>query len=145
MALSIPKEADYFILPNNVIPGVPKAAYLAHATNFPQIGHLVRRETAQDSEWDLATTDENFSGMIVAVNANRSVLSIAELLPGTTIILPTTGAVALGDKVEANATPLAAVGSMGISRGQVVVDNVNGVGAVVDLLSGGAATATVRF
>lgn len=139
MALAVPMQADYFILEYNVLPGVPKSGYT------PRIGHLVRRETAQDNEWDVATTDEVFSGIVVAVNANSTVISVAELVPGTTIVLPTTGVVALGNKVEANATPLTAVGTMGISRGQVVVDNTNGVGVVIDLNPAGTDTATVRF
>lgn len=139
MAISMPKEADYFILPYNVVPGVPKSSYT------PVIGHLVKREAAQDSEWDLSTTDETFSGIVVAVNANSTKISVAEFVAGTTIVLPTTGTVALGDKVEATSTALAAVGSMGIQRTVVQTDNTNGVGLVVDLLPGGAATATVRF
>lgn len=133
------KSGDYFILDTNVVPGVPKAAYT------PRIGHLVRRETAQDNEWDLATTDEVFAGIIVAVNSNNTVISVAELIPGTTIILPFAAPPALGDKVEAGATALVDVGTMGIQRTLCVVDNLNGVGAVIDVSPVGANTGTVRF
>jgi hypothetical protein len=135
----MPKESDYFILEWNVVPGVPKSSYT------PVVGHLVRRETAQDSEWDLSVANEVPAGIVVAVNANSTKISVAEFVAGVTIVLPTTGVVALGDKIETNATALATVGSMTIQRGQVVVDNTNGVGTVVDLNPAGTATATVRF
>lgn len=139
MALTVPKEGDYFILADNVVPGVPKSGYT------PRIGHLVKRETAADNEWDLSTTDEVFAGIIVAVNANNTKISVAELRAGTSIILPTTGVVALGNKVWADGgAALADVGTMGIQRTRVEVDS-SGVGTVVDLNPAGSATATVRF
>lgn len=139
MALAIPRQADYYILPDNVVPGVPKSGYT------PVVGHLVRRETAQDTEWDVSVANEVPSGFVVAVNANSTKISVAELRDGVTLVLPTTGAVALGDKVETTATALADVGTTTLQRGQVVVDNTNGVGTVVDLNPAGSATATVRF
>lgn len=139
MAISMPKEADYFILEYNVTPGVPKSGYT------PVKGHLVRRETAQDNEWDLCTTDEAFSGIVVAVNANSTVISVAEFVPGTSVVLPTTGAIALGDKVWADGgAALADVGTTGIQRTRVEA-SATGVGLVVDLNPAGSATATVRF
>ena len=139
MALTIPKEADYFILADNVVPGVPKSGYT------PRVGHLVKRETAADNEWDLSTTDEVFAGIVVAVNANNTKMSIAELRAGTSIVLPTTGTVALGDAVWADGgAALATVGSWTIQRTRVEV-SVTGIGSVVDLNPAGTDTATVRF
>lgn len=139
MAISMPMQADYYILEYNMVPGVPKSGYT------PVKGHLVRRETAQDNEWDLCTTDEVPAGIVEAVNTNSTKITVAEFVAGTTVVLPTTGAVALGDKIEATNTALAAVGTTGLQRTVVQTDNTNGVGTVIDLNPAGSATATVRF
>jgi hypothetical protein len=146
MSLTVPRHADYYILDYNMVSGVPKAAYT------PLKGDLVQRETAQANEWDVCAATENPAGIVEIVGPSAGsgaiqgvvTITVAELLPGTTLVLPTTGAIALGNKVRASAGGRVAVGTSGLTRTEVEAD-VGGVGAVVELTPAGANTATVRF
>lgn len=136
MAITVASTGDHYILGHNMVAGVPKAAYAATAAK----GHLVRRETAADNEWDLCAATENPAGIVESVNSQTGILTIAEFGDGVTLILPTTGVIALGNKVRATATALGTT----VARGVVEAD-AGGVGVVIDLLPAGADTATVRF
>lgn len=147
MAFNVTTLGDYFNLGWNVKPKVPKSGYT------PAVGHLVIQDTSIANGVDLIAADENPYGIVISVDswsaaAPTSPISVAELLPGTEIMLPTTGTVNKGDKIEGNGTALAQMGT-GQSRTPVRADNANGVGQVIGSGAGespaGANTCVVRF
>lgn len=104
MALTSTRSADFPILADgqNVVPGVPKSGYTAAQ------GHLVKREFAQNDEWDLCANTEVPAGLVLATPGNGTI-SIAELKDGVTLILQHDGSIVaadLGKTVTATATAL---------------------------------------
>jgi hypothetical protein len=136
MALTTPFAGDYWNLGWNTTAGRPKSGYT------PAVGHLVVRENAAANEWDLIAANEPPTGYVFSINSSNGVISVAMLVPGTKLILPTTGTVALGDKVEYGGTAL----STGpVARTVVQEDNTNGGGRITALTPAGADTAEVTF
>jgi hypothetical protein len=146
MALSSATSGDYLNLGYNILPCVPKSGYT------PVKGNLVRRETAANNEVDVIAVDEPPFGIVMTVGpaatgGTPAVCGVAQFVPGVTVILPNANGLqpALGDKVEADAGGMVAVGSTGLTRTRVRTDNTNGVGTVIALNSGGTDTVTVAF
>lgn len=140
MALTIAKQGDYFLLEDNVLPGVPKAGYT------PVIGNLVITDATLDNCYDLAANTEEPDGIVVTLNANATVMGVALLVPGTTIILPNANGAqpAKGDFISADAGGMVAVGTMGINRTRIAT-KVGGTKLVVIALNpAGADTVTAR-
>lgn len=138
MALLTTRAQDTYIMRDgwNVVPGVPKAAYT------PVKGHLVFRTNNVNDEWDLAVAGSNPGGIVESVNNSNGTISVAEFLPGVSIILQhdQVGGPALGDKVQTTATAL------GTTIGRTVVTtNAGGVGRITALTPRGAGTVEVTF
>jgi hypothetical protein len=87
----------------NVLPGVPKAAYT------PAKGHLVHKEFAQANEWDLCANGEVPEGLIESTNSGNGTISVIDLRGGATLILEHDGSCVLGQSVQATATALGTV------------------------------------
>jgi hypothetical protein len=133
---------DDFILNHNCQTKVPKSGYT------PVAGHLVIIDTSIANGVDVCAVNENPYGIITWVAPDATYCTVAEFLGGTTIVLPFSGSVALGDKVECDGAALAATGTSGPSRGVVRTDNSNGVGVVIATGSSspaGTGTCVVRF
>ena len=145
MAFTTFVGGDYYNLGWNMKAKVPKSGYT------PAVGHLVILDSSIANGVDIITTNENPYGLVVSIDSwsstnTTSPITVAELVPGTEIVLPTTGSIAKGDKIEYGGTAL----STGVvPRTVVQTDNSNGVGVVVAAGAGespaGANTAVVRF
>lgn len=136
---------DHFNHGDNVYTKVPKSGYT------PAIGHLVVLDASIANGVDLIAANEAIYGIVVAFGTwsasnTGGTISVAKFTPGSRIVLPTTGVIAKGDKVEYGGTAL----STGVvPRTVVQADNTNGNGFVVAAGAGespaGADTAVVEF
>lgn len=138
-SLALRSTGDYFILDANCIPGKPKSGWT------PALGELVKRETAQDNEWDVCADTENPQGIVISTNGATGMVGIAEFVDGTQIILPTAGTVALNDDIRVDDGGLTTVGTANFQRTRVEAGAGGGVGTVIALDPFGADTATVAF
>jgi hypothetical protein len=140
MAFTTVRAGDRYILPDdgNIKPKKPKAGWTA------LVGDLVIQDTSVASGVDEITTAENPYGIVESVNNDNGTLSVAEFYPGAEIELPTTGAVALGDKIEFGS----ATHGTTLDRTTVQADNTNGTGIVIAVDADtphGTGHAVVRF
>lgn len=135
MALLTTRSQDHYILRTNIVPGVPKAGYT------PAKGHLVFRTNNQADEWDLAVNGSNPSGLVESTNSGNGTISVAQLVPGTSLILQQDGSCVLGNTIQTTATAL------GTTIGRTVVKDAiaAGVGRVVALNPRGTNTVEVAF
>ncbi|HEY9016242.1 MAG TPA: hypothetical protein VIM84_14410 [Gemmatimonadales bacterium] len=145
MSLSVAQVGDYYILDFNMVAGTPLAAYVAGTpTGGPAKGHLLVRDTSTGPNvWDFAADTEPPVGFLEQDNRLGGIITLALLVPGVQLILPTSaagGAIALGDKVVAT-------GAVDSTTGRSVVkkDNTNGVGRVNAINPAGTNTASVVF
>lgn len=117
----------------------------------PVPGHLVLLDASIANAVDIIAANENPYGIIDSIGNwtatnTGALITVAEFVPGTEIVLPTTGTIAKGDKIEYGGTPLS---GGAVPRTVVQADNSNGVGVVIAAGAGespaGADTAVVRF
>ena len=116
----------------------------AHSGYTPVVGDLVQVETGGPFEVDVIVANENPYGIVISTNQGSGFPTVAELVAGAQLVLPYTGTVNLGDKIE---------GSGGgsdttLNRTIVRTDNSSGVGTVIALDGDtpyGTGYCTVRF
>lgn len=128
--MSIQKSTwgDDFIREDNIHPVVPKSGYTA------ALGDLVTRDNTLDNCVDACAVNERIWGIVLSLNGDGTVLSVAELKDGCRIVLPYISAPSIGDAVESDNSRA----SSGITnRGRVQTDNTNGVGRVIGVDSSG--------
>lgn len=115
------------------LPGPGTAFRCKTAWTDPEIGNLVILDTTGDWFVDECAVDENPTGRVIAVNPAKDVVTIELFCAGMVAVLPYTGTVARGDKIESNGTL-----KSGTTEGVVKTDNTNGVGVVIakDRVSG---------
>jgi len=122
-------SGDSFIAPErgNVHPKVPKTGYT------PRVGDLVTLDASIANGVDLIAGNEATYGIVENINGWSAALplrpiSVAQLLPGMTLELNFTGALAKGEKIIfSSATPDAILGRTVVATGSTT----NGNGYVV--------------
>jgi hypothetical protein len=114
------------------VPGPTLAVAPAAGMTDPVAGDLVIWDTSGNLYVDRCAADENPIGQIIAANPAKTVLTVELFTGGMVAVLPYSGAVSLGNKVEADGT------SDSAGQGKVRADNTNGTGRVVakDRVSG---------
>lgn len=114
-------------IPSPTLAAVPKSAW-----TDPAVGNLVIWDTGGNLNVDECAADELPIGQVIAKNPAGTVLTIELFTGGMVAVLPYSGTVARGDKVEADGT----ADSNGV--GKVRTDNTNGAGKIVakDRVSG---------
>jgi len=114
------------------IPGPTLAVAPKDDWTDPAVGNLVVWDAGGNMHTDECAEDENPLGQVIAVNPNRTVLTVELFAGGMVAVLPYSGTPDLGDRVEADGDTDAH------GRGQVRTDNTNGAGRVVavDRVSG---------
>ena len=114
------------------IPGPTLAAVPVAAWTDPAIGNLVCWDTTANMNVDECAADENPIGRVIAVNPAKTVVTVELFVGGMVAVLPYTGSVALGDKLEAQGS----VNSL--EEGKVRTVAFNGAGRVIakDRVSG---------
>lgn len=114
------------------IPGPTLAATPVAAWTDPAVGNLVTWDATANMNVDECAVNENAVGQVIAVNPARTVVTVELFTGGMVAVLPYTGTVARGDKVEADGTTDAS------GQGKVRTDNTNGSGRIVavDRVSG---------
>lgn len=114
------------------IPGPTLAVAPKSGWADPALGNLVTWDTGGDMHVDECAADEPPIGQVIAMNPAGTVLTVELFTGGMVAVLPYSGTVARGDKVEADGT----TDSSG--TGKVRTDNTNGTGRVVakDRVSG---------
>lgn len=123
---------------SNIFPRAPKAGYT------PATGDLVLVDTSIANGVDLIAANENPAGIVERFF--NGVASVHFFRPGDEIILPYSGALVKGDKVEGDGG--AATHGTLVDRSPVRVDNTTGVGVVVAVdaeTPHGVGHASVRF
>lgn len=133
---------DDFIREDNIHPRVPKSGYTGAAGDLVTVGDAL---DSLANSVDRCAANERIYGIVMSINGDATVLSVAELKDGCRIVLPYVAAPTLGDSVEAVGSRHATVLT---SRDQVQTDNVNGVGRVIGVDStspGGTGTCLVEF
>lgn len=141
MALTTFAIGDDFVRDENGKTKFPKAGYT------PAIGDLAVIDTSIADGFDLAAADEVPSLYVDWVASDSTYATTRDLVPGTTMILPISGAVALGDKIECTGSK-AATGTGGPSRSVIRADNINGGHLVIGTGASspaGTGTCVVRF
>lgn len=141
MAWSMPVQGDKFN-EYHMVRKQAKAAYAASAL----VGDLVIADSSLPNCVDLIAADEAIYGIVMSLNqkTDGSNLSVQELTPGSYVILPYTGTVAIGDKVEFSSATQDTV----LLRTKVKTDNTNGSGYVTAIdadTSAGTGYCCVRF
>ncbi len=114
------------------IPGPTLAVAPKSAWTDPAIGNLVIWDTGGNMAVDECAADENPIGQVIAVSPGGDVLTIEQFAGGMVAVLPYSGTVARGDKIEADGTANAS------GEGKVRTDNTNGTGRIIakDRVSG---------
>lgn len=114
------------------IPGPTLAVAPLETWTDPEIGNLVIWDATANATVDECAVDENPIGQVIAMNPAKTVLTVELFTGGMVAVLPYSGAMARGNKVEA----LGTVNSS--SEGIVRTDNTNGGGKVIakDRVSG---------
>ncbi|MBI3911040.1 MAG: hypothetical protein HY320_08925 [Armatimonadetes bacterium] len=107
------------------IPGPTLAVAPKTAWTDPAVGNLVIWDTTGNHFVDECVADENPIGQVIAVNPSKTILTVELFTGGMVTVLPYSGTVARGDKVEADGTV------DGNGAGKVRADNVNGTGRVI--------------
>ena len=107
-------------VPGPTLAVVPKAGWAD-----PEVGNLVIWDTTGNMRADECAADEAPMGQVIAINPAKTVLTVELFTGGMVAVLPYSGVVGLGDKVEADGTTDAN------KQGKVRTDNVNGSGRVV--------------
>jgi len=133
VALTSTRSTDYTNLGDNCVAGVPKSGYT------PAKGHLVRREDAQNDEWDLCANSELPGGLVESVNSGNGTISVLLLIGGVSIILEHDGTADKGEGIQATDTAVA-TNALGVTIPRTVVKGVaiaSGVGRVVSTTVGG--------
>jgi hypothetical protein len=121
----------------NVKAMIPVAGYTA-----PEVGDLVIYDTSENNAVDAAANNENPVGEILSVNRDNGILSVALYKSGTRVILPYSGVVAVGNKIESTGTREIA----SVDQGKTVVAaDGGGVGTVVAVDVPAAARCVVEF
>lgn len=139
MAYVLPYQDDKFNT-DHVVLKQAKSGYT------PVVGDLVIFDATVAHGVDLIAADEVTVGLIISLNnmTDGTKLSVQELTPGSYIVLPYTGTVAKGDKVEFSS----ATHGTTIDRTQVKTDNTNGGGYVTAIdadTAAGTGHCIVRF
>lgn len=139
MAFVMPYQDDKFNT-DHVVLKQAKSGYTA------VVGDLVISDATVAHGVDLIAADEATYGLVISLNnrTDGTMLSVQELTPGSYIVLPYTGSLAKGDKVEFSS----ATHGTTIDRTQVKVDNSNGNGYVTAVdadTAAGTGHAIVRF
>lgn len=114
------------------IPGPTLAAVPKSGWSDPAVGNLVVWDAGGNLHVDEAAADELPIGQVIAISPSGTVLTIELFTGGMVAVLPYSGVIARGDRVEADGT----TDSSGV--GKVRTDNSNGAGRVVakDRVSG---------
>jgi hypothetical protein len=114
------------------IPGPTLAVTPLSTWTDPEVGNLVVWDTTANMNVDECAVNENPIGQVIAVNPAKTVLTVELFTGGMVAVLPYSGLVARGDKVEADGT----ADSNG--QGRVRTDNTNGSGRIIaaDRVSG---------
>ncbi len=107
------------------IPGPTLAVAPQAGWADPAVGNLVTWDVSGNTQVDECAADENPIGQVIAANPARTVLTVELFTGGMVAVLPYSGVLALGDRVEADGAATAA------GEGRVRRDNVNGAGRVV--------------
>lgn len=107
------------------IPGPTLATAPKSGWSDPAVGNLVIWDGGGNMHVDECAADENPVGQIIAMNPAKTVLTIELFCAGMVAVLPYSGTVNRGDKVEADGTADAQ------GQGKVKSDNTNGSGRVL--------------
>lgn len=136
MAVTIATAGEQLVhIPTgNVKAMIPVAGYTT-----PLVGDLVIYDVTENNAVDRCAADEMPIGEVLSTNNDNGILSVAEYKSSTRVILPYTGTLAVGEKIEAAGSRAA-----GGTKDQVRV-NASGVGTVVAIDVPAAGFAVVEF
>lgn len=93
----------------------------------PAVGDLVALSTAAGNAVSGPADEVLPYGIVESINQGNGILTVVELLPGSTIVLPYSGSVSLGDAIECTGSTQGTL----LARTIVGTENVGGVGKII--------------